>query len=117
MKTQDAVYLTNFLRSGIWLKPAFPAQLLDIKKLGLDAIAMIRKSSKIRYIYEGKKLNLNKIYGMNKKRRGCSRYLLSVNVEIQLLLLHTLTGDIEDTMIRQMFLENSRSMSGHHGLP
>ena len=60
-----------------------PAQLLDIKKLGLDAIAMIRKSSKIRYIYEGKKLNLNKIYGMNKKRRGRSRYLLSVNVEIE----------------------------------
>jgi len=60
-----------------------PAQLLDIKKLGLDAIAMICKSSKIRYIYEGKKLNLNKIYGMNKKRRGRSRYLLSVNVEIE----------------------------------
>lgn len=60
-----------------------PAQLLDIKKLGLDAIAMIRKSSKIRYIYEGKKLNLNKIYGMNKKHRGRSRYLLSVNVEIE----------------------------------
>ena len=60
-----------------------PAQLLDIKKLGLDAIAMIRKSSKIRYIYEGEKLNLNKIYGMNKKHRGRSRYLLSVNVEIE----------------------------------
>ena len=45
--------------------------------------AMIRKSSKIRYIYEGKKLNLNKIYGMNKKRRGRSKYLLSVNVEIE----------------------------------
>ena len=60
-----------------------PAQLLDIKKLGLDAIAMIRKSSKIRYIYEGEKLKLNKIYGMNKKRRGRSRYLLSVNVEIE----------------------------------
>ena len=60
-----------------------PAQLLDIRKLGIDAIAMIRKSSKIRYIYEGEKLNLNKIYGMNKKRRGRSRYLLSVNVEIE----------------------------------
>ena len=60
-----------------------PAQLSDIKKLGLDAIAMIRKSSKIRYIYEGEKLNLNKIYGMNKKRRGRSRYLLSVNIEIE----------------------------------
>lgn len=60
-----------------------PAQLIDIRKLGLSAIAMIRKSSKIRYIYEGKRLNLNKIYGMNKKRRGRSRYLLSVNVEVE----------------------------------
>ena len=60
-----------------------PAQLIDIKKLGLDAIAMIRKSPKIRYICNGEKLNLNKIYGMNKKRRGRSKYLLSVNVEIE----------------------------------
>lgn len=60
-----------------------PAQLIDIKNLGLDAIAMIRKSSKIRYLYNGERLNLNKIYGMNKKRRGRSRYLLSVNVEIE----------------------------------
>ena len=60
-----------------------PSQLIDIKNLGLDAIAMIRKSSKIRYFYNGEQLNLNKIYGMNKKRRGRSRYLLSVNVEIE----------------------------------
>jgi hypothetical protein len=60
-----------------------PAQLIDIKKLGLDTIAIIRKSSKIRYIYNGEKLNLNKIYGINKKRRGLSKYLLSVNVEIE----------------------------------
>lgn len=43
-----------------------PAQLCDIKKLNLDAIAMVRKSSKIRYIYGGEKLSLNKIYGMCK---------------------------------------------------
>lgn len=60
-----------------------PAQLIHIKKLGLDAIAMIRKSSKIKYIYNGERLSLNKIYGMNKKRRGRSRYLLSVIVEIE----------------------------------
>ena len=71
----------NYVLFDTWFSS--PAQLLDIKKLGLDAIAMIRKSSKIRYIYEGEKLNLNKIYGMNKKRRGRSRYLLSVNVEIE----------------------------------
>ncbi len=57
-----------------------PAQLLSIKALGLDSIAMIRKSSKIKYTYNGEKLSLNKIYGISKKRRGKSRYLLSVDV-------------------------------------
>ena len=42
---------------------------------------MIRKSPKVRYIYNEEKVNLNKIYGMNKMRRGLSKYLLSVNVE------------------------------------
>ena len=60
-----------------------PAQLIDIKALGLDAIAMIKKSSKIRYLYDGKKLSINKIFGICKKRRGRSKYLLSVNVEIE----------------------------------
>ena len=43
---------------------------------------MIRKSPKIRYTFNGEKLNLNKIYGISKKRRGRSRYLLSVDVTI-----------------------------------
>lgn len=60
-----------------------PAQLIDIRRLGLDAIAMVRKSSKIRYVYEGEKLSIKKIYARNRKRRGCSKYLLSVNVEIE----------------------------------
>ena len=57
-----------------------PAQLMDIKDLGLDSIAMIRKSSKIKYIYDGEKLSISKIFGICKKRRGRSKYLLSVNV-------------------------------------
>lgn len=59
-----------------------PAQILAIKSLGYDSIAMIRKSSKIHYIFNEEKLNLNKIYGISKKRRGRSRYLLSVDVTI-----------------------------------
>ena len=58
------------------------AQILAIKELGYDSIAMIRKSPKIRYTFNGEKLNLNKIYGISKKRRGRSRYLLSVDVTI-----------------------------------
>ena len=60
-----------------------PAQLIDIKALGLDSIAMIRKSSKIKYIYEGKQMPISKIFGICKKRRGVSKYLLSVNVLVE----------------------------------
>ena len=59
-----------------------PAQLIAVKALGLDSIAMIRKSSRIRYEYDGRQLSINKIFGICRKRRGRSRYLLSVNVMV-----------------------------------
>lgn len=59
-----------------------PAQLIAVKDLGLDSIAMIKKSSRIYYEYEGKPLSINKIFGICKKRRGRSKYLLSVNVMV-----------------------------------
>ena len=57
-----------------------PAQLVAVKNIGLDSIAMIKKSSRIYYEYEGKQLSIKKIFGLCKKRRGRSKYLLSVNV-------------------------------------
>lgn len=59
-----------------------PVQIAAVKNLGLDSIAMIKKSSKIRYEYNGELLSLQKIYGISKKRRGRSKYLLSVDVMI-----------------------------------
>ena len=59
-----------------------PAQLVAVKEIGLDSIAMIKKSSRIRYEFEGKQLSINKIFGISKKRRGCSKYLLSVEVMV-----------------------------------
>ena len=59
-----------------------PAQLIAVKDLGLDSLAMIKKSSRIYYEYEGKPLSINKIFGICKKRRGRSKYLLSVNVMV-----------------------------------
>jgi len=57
-----------------------PTQILDIKNRGLDVIAMVKKSSRIKYIYDGESLNIKEIFSRNKKRRGRSRYLLSINV-------------------------------------
>ena len=59
-----------------------PAQLVAVKELGLDSIAMIKKSSRIRYEFEGEQLSINKIFGISKKRRGRSKYLLSVEIMV-----------------------------------
>ena len=47
----------------------------------LDTIAMVKKS-KTKYLYNSEKLNVKEIYSRNKKRRGRSRYLLSVFVDV-----------------------------------
>lgn len=60
-----------------------PRTICRIKKeCDLDTIAMIRKSSRIKYLWEGKKYDIKEIYSRNKKRRGRSKYLLSVLVDI-----------------------------------
>ncbi len=59
-----------------------PSQILDVKNRGMDVIAMIKKSSRIKYDYEGKSLNIKEIFSRNKKRRGRSRYLLSIQVMV-----------------------------------
>ena len=59
-----------------------PAQIAEIKKKGMDVIAMIKKSSRIKYTYNGEQLNIKEIYSKNKKRRGKSKYLLSVDVMV-----------------------------------
>ena len=61
---------------------ANPHQIVTIKDMGLDTIAMVKKSSKIKYDFEGARLNVKQIFNQSKKRRGCSRYLVSVNVMV-----------------------------------
>ncbi len=59
-----------------------PAQITAIKSRGMDVIAMIKKSSRIKYKYNGEMLNIKEIYSRNKKRRGRSKYLLSIDVMV-----------------------------------
>lgn len=60
-----------------------PKTVLSLKNQEhLDSIAMLKKS-KTKYIYQGEKLNVKEIYSRSKKRRGHSRYLLSVLVNIE----------------------------------
>ena len=60
-----------------------PSALVKIKQeLHLDVVAMAKKSYKVHYLYQGEKKSVKDIYKQNKKRRGRSRYLLSVEAEV-----------------------------------
>lgn len=60
-----------------------PKTICRIKaECNLDTIAMIKKSSRIKYEWNGKKYDIKEIYSRNKKRRGRSKYLLSVLVNV-----------------------------------
>jgi len=76
----SAGHAADYVLFDTWFSS--PAQLVAVKNLGLDSIAMIKKSSRIYYEYEGEQLSIKKIFGICKKRRGRSKYLLSVNVMI-----------------------------------
>ena len=58
-----------------------PKSLHAVKNLGYEVIGMIKKTPKMFFRYNGEELSLIDIYKRNKKRRGRSKYLLSVDVE------------------------------------
>ena len=49
----------------------------------LDVIAMTKKSSRVHYVFQGKKQSVMDIYKSCKKRRGRSKYLLSVEITVE----------------------------------
>ena len=59
-----------------------PSAIHSIKEIGCDVIGMVKKTPKMFFRYQGEDQSLIWIYRKNKKRRGRSRYLLSVEVEI-----------------------------------
>jgi hypothetical protein len=56
---------------------------MAVTEENLDVIAMVKKTSKTHYSYNGEDLPVTEIYKRNKKRRGRSRYLLSVEIELR----------------------------------
>lgn len=59
-----------------------PSTLHSVKNTGYDVIGMIKKTPKMFFRYKGEDMSLMSIYNKNKKRRGKSKYLLSVEVEV-----------------------------------
>ncbi len=58
-----------------------PSSLIQIKDIGFDVIAMVRKSEKIHFRHDGRMKSAQDIFRQAKKRRGRSKYLLSVAAE------------------------------------
>lgn len=58
-----------------------PASLHQIPAIGYDVIARVKKSEKLRFLFQGRMQNAKTIYRNQKKRRERSAYLLSVEVE------------------------------------
>ena len=77
---RSAGHRADYVLFDTWFSS--PAQLIAVKKLGLDSIAMIKKSNRIYYEYKDEQCSIKKIFGICKKRPGRSRYLLSINVMV-----------------------------------
>ena len=59
-----------------------PSSLHSVKEIRYDVIAMVKKTPKMFFRYHDEDMPLTTIYNKNKKRRGRSRYLLSVKVDV-----------------------------------
>ena len=58
-----------------------PKLIYTIKQMQLHTVAMVKRGSK-QYVCNGRRMNCKEIFAANRKRRGRSKYLLSVDVEM-----------------------------------
>ncbi len=96
---QCAGITTKYVLFDSWF--CAPKTVLALKREEhLDTVAMVKKG-KTKYLYNGEKLNVKEIYSRNKKRRGRSRYLLSVPVTVE--------KDGENIQVKLVYARNKSS--------
>lgn len=76
----DAGVKASYLLFDSWF--CHTATLLSVSKLGLNTIAMMKKTKKEHFMFNGKAMDIKQIYQSIRKRRGRSKYLASVLVEV-----------------------------------
>ena len=59
---------------------SYPSTMITIREIGFFVVGRLKDTKNILYLIDGEKKTLKQIYDMNKKRRGRSHYLLSVEV-------------------------------------
>ena len=75
-----------------------PSSLVQTKETGYDVIAMVKKADTIRFRYNGRMQSAPSIFRASKKRRGRSKYLLSVEAEA--------VKDGKATSVKLVFVRN-----------
>lgn len=82
-----------------------PASLHQIHELGYDVIARVKKSEKMHFCLQGRMQDVMAIYRNQKKRRGRSAYLLSVEAEA--------VKDSERLPVRLVYVRNKNKRSDY----
>ena len=77
---KDADIPARYVLFDSWFSS--PSSIHAVKEIGYDIIAMVKKTPKMFFRYDGEDMSLVSIYNRNRKRRGRSRYLLSVMVDV-----------------------------------
>jgi hypothetical protein len=60
-----------------------PALIIAVNRLGYHTVSRLKDHENYLYDYNGENLSIRSIYSANRKRRGKSRYLLSVPVKVR----------------------------------
>ena len=77
---KNAAIPAQYLLFDSWFSS--PSTLYAVKAVGYDVIGMVKKTPKMFFRYNGEDMSLISIYNKNRKRRGKSKYLLSVIVDV-----------------------------------
>ena len=80
-----------------------PSAVVPICEMGYKVVARL-KNNDTKYLYNGEMLSLKKIYSRNRKRRGRSKYLLSVTIDVVL-------KDHENVPATVVFVRNKNKRS------
>ena len=83
---------------------AYPATIIKIAALGLHTTARVKDTATIKYLVNSEKKTAKEIFKANKKRRGKSRYLLSVPVT-----LYAVEGNVETTLAAKLVYIRNRN--------
>ena len=83
---------------------AYPATIIKICALELHVVSRVKDTTKIKYLVNGERKTAKEIFRENKKRRGTSRYLLSVPIT-----LYAMDGKTEVTVSARLVYVRNRN--------